>query len=108
MRRPSLQRLIPPVAVLQALLVGALALAGWLVLRLAQTPANSGSRLSGTVYLVVGINSNERLDSGLREQAAEALERWLAWLQNASLQQRITFHDKQEELIQQLASGNLD
>ena len=62
--------------VLAALLAGLTALAGWLVLRLAQGPDDSDSRLWGSVYLTVGINSDERLDTGLRQRAAEVLERF--------------------------------
>jgi len=76
MRRPSLHRFAPTGTLQQIVLLGVLAVAGWLALRLAQVPATSTSRLWGTVYLVVGINSDERLDSGPREQAAEALERF--------------------------------
>ncbi len=76
MRRPSLHRFAPTGTLQQIVLLGVLAVAGWLALRLAQVPATSTSRLWGTVYLVVGINSDERLNSGLREQAAEALERF--------------------------------
>jgi hypothetical protein len=62
--------------VLPALLAGLTALAGWLVLRLAQAPDPNGSRLWGTVYLAVGINSDERMDTGLRQRAADTLERF--------------------------------
>jgi hypothetical protein len=72
----KLLRYTPPRAALPALLAGLTALAGWLVLQLAQAPDNSGSRLWGTVYLAVGINSDERLDNGLRLRAAEAMERF--------------------------------
>ena len=65
-----------PRGVLPALLAGLTALAGWLALRAAQTQDSSGSRLWGTVYMVVGINSDEQLDSGLRQLAAEAMNRF--------------------------------
>jgi hypothetical protein len=67
----------PPRAILPALLAGLTALTGWLALRLAQPPADSGSSLWGSVYLAVGINSDEQLDSGLRQRAEEALERFI-------------------------------
>jgi hypothetical protein len=38
----------------------------------------------------------------------QSLERWLTWLQNASLQQSISFHEKPDDLAHQLSSGNLD
>jgi hypothetical protein len=60
--------------VLPALLAGLTALVGWMALRLVQTQDSSGSRLWGTVYMAVGINSDEQLDSGLRQRAAEALD----------------------------------
>lgn len=69
-------RFAPPAPLLKALLAGLLALAGGLALRLAQGPPPSDSRLWGTLYLVVGINSDERLGDGLRIQAQEALERF--------------------------------
>jgi hypothetical protein len=62
--------------VLPALLAGLTALAGWMALRLVQTQDSSSSRLWGTVYMAVGINSDEQLDSGLRQRAAEALDRF--------------------------------
>lgn len=68
------RRFSPPRAVLPALLAGLTALAGWTALRLVQTQDSSGSRLWGTVYMAVGINSDEQLDSGLRQRAAEALD----------------------------------
>ncbi|MFM7285798.1 MAG: hypothetical protein ACKO02_03060, partial [Cyanobium sp.] len=61
---------------LPALLAGLTALAGWLALRLVQTYDSGGSRLWGTVYMAVGINSDEQLDGGLRQRAAEALDRF--------------------------------
>ena len=70
------RRYIPPRAARAALLAGLTALAGSLVLRLAQPPDNSGSRLWGTLYLTVGINSDERLDSGLRQRASDSLTRF--------------------------------
>ena len=68
------RRFTPPRAVLPALLAGLTALVGWMALRLVQTQDSSGSRLWGTVYMAVGINSDEQLDSGLRQRAAEALD----------------------------------
>lgn len=65
-----------PRAVLPALLAGLTALAGWVALRVAQIQDSSGSRLWGTVYVAVGINSDEQLDSGLRQRAAAALDRF--------------------------------
>ena len=65
-----------PRTVLPALLAGLTALMGWVALRTAQTQDSSGSRLWGTVYMVVGINSDEQLDSGLRQRAAAALDRF--------------------------------
>jgi hypothetical protein len=62
--------------VLPALLAGLTALAGWVALRVAQIQDSSGSRLWGTVYVAVGINSDEQLDSGLRQRAAAALDRF--------------------------------
>jgi hypothetical protein len=44
----------------------------------------------------------------LSPEHKQSLERWLAWLQNASLQQSITFHEKQDELALKLAQGDLD
>jgi arabinogalactan oligomer / maltooligosaccharide transport system substrate-binding protein len=70
------RRYTPPRAASAALLAGLTALAGWLVLRLAQPPHNSGSRLWGTLYLTVGVNSDERLDSGLRQRATNHLARF--------------------------------
>jgi hypothetical protein len=61
---------------LPALLAGLTALAGWMALRLVQTQDSSGSRLWGTVYMALGINSDEQLDSGLRQRAAESLDRF--------------------------------
>ena len=68
------RRFTPPRAVLPALLAALTALAGWMALRLVQTQDSSGSRLWGTVYMAVGINSDEQLDSGLRQRAAQALD----------------------------------
>jgi hypothetical protein len=70
------RRFTPPRAVLPALLAGFTALAGWMALRHAQTQDSAGSRLWGTVYMAVGINSDEQLDSGLRQRAAESLDRF--------------------------------
>ncbi len=76
MRPQGGRRFSLPRGVLPALLVGLTALAGWLALRAAQTQDSSGSRLWGTVYVVVGINSDEQLDGGLRRRAAAALDRF--------------------------------
>lgn len=70
------RRFTPPRAELPALLAGFTALAGWMALRHAQTQDSAGSRLWGTVYMAVGINSDEQLDSGLRQRAAQALDRF--------------------------------
>ncbi|MEO1004221.1 MAG: extracellular solute-binding protein [Cyanobacteria bacterium J06638_7] len=65
-----------PGPILAALLVGLTALAGWLVLGRAQSRASSDANLWGTVYLTVGINSDERQDSSQRRLAQEALGRF--------------------------------
>jgi arabinogalactan oligomer / maltooligosaccharide transport system substrate-binding protein len=69
-------RFAPPAPLLKVLLAGSLALGGWLALRLAQGSPSSDSRLWGTVYLVVGTNSDERQGDGLRQQAQEVLDRF--------------------------------
>ena len=65
------------------------------------------------MWTVGGMGATEALvaaesDAPLTTGQQQALERWLAWLQNASLQQSISFHEKQDQLTQQLASGDLD
>ena len=65
------------------------------------------------MWTVGGLGATEALLAGegqrpLSPPQRQALERWLAWLQNASLQQSITFHDKQDQLTSELGSGNLD
>ncbi len=69
------RRHLPPKAACAALLAGLTALAGWLVLRLGQPPDNSGSRLRGTLYLTVGINSDEQLEGNQRPRIEENLAR---------------------------------
>jgi arabinogalactan oligomer/maltooligosaccharide transport system substrate-binding protein len=65
------------------------------------------------VWTVGGMGATEAVVAAegrqpLTTEQQQALERWLAWLQNASLQQSITFHDKQDQLIGKLGSGELD
>jgi arabinogalactan oligomer / maltooligosaccharide transport system substrate-binding protein len=65
------------------------------------------------VWTAGGMGATEALVAAegsqpLKAEQKQALERWLAWLQNASLQQSVTFHERQDQLIGKLGAGELD
>lgn len=64
-------------------------------------------------WTVGGLGAGEALLAVSNGRSLSAAERrqlllWLAWLQNASFQQHITFFGKQEELLNGLQQGQLD
>lgn len=62
---------------------------------------------AGSLGAVQGIN---RAVTGgpLSPEERQGIVRWLAWLQNASAQQRITFFANQASTVQEFAAGRLD
>lgn len=62
---------------------------------------------AGSLGALPGINQAASGRSPNPEQR-EAIVRWLAWLQNASAQQRITFYGDQNATLEEFAAGRLD